>query len=295
MAGKLAVRPKRRKRLVLMQWRTSQRTFDLTRRGAIMGILNVTPDSFSDGGRHLAVDAALEHARRMIAEGAEILDIGGESTRPGAEPVPVEEEIARTVPVIRAIRQEWDGCLSIDTMKAAVAAAALEAGADVVNDVTGLMGDPEMATVCRDAGCGVVVMHMRGTPRTMQTDPRYEDVVEEVRAFFADRLETLVVAGLDARTLCFDPGIGFGKTLEHNLALLREVGTLSPANRPLLLGVSRKSFIGKILGSDSIEDRNWPTVALTAYARDAGVRLHRVHDVKPNVEALRMTEAILGA
>jgi dihydropteroate synthase len=278
-----------------MQWRTSQRTFDLTRRGAIMGILNVTPDSFSDGGRHLAVDAALEHARRMIAEGAEILDIGGESTRPGAEPVPVEEEIARTVPVIRAIRREWDGCLSIDTMKAAVAAAALEAGADVVNDVTGLTGDPEMTTVCRDAGCGVVVMHMRGTPRTMQTNPRYEDVVAEVRAFFIERLETLVAAGLDARTLCFDPGIGFGKTLEHNLALLREVGALSPVGRPLLLGVSRKSFIGKILGSDSIEDRNWPTVALTAYGRDAGVRLHRVHDVKPNVEALRMTEAILGA
>jgi dihydropteroate synthase len=278
-----------------MQWRTSQRTFDLTRRGAIMGILNVTPDSFSDGGRHLAVDAALEHARRMIAEGAEILDIGGESTRPGAEPVPVEEEIARTVPVIRAIRREWDGCLSIDTMKAAVAAAALEAGADVVNDVTGLTGDPEMTTVCRDTGCGVVVMHMRGTPRTMQTNPRYEDVVEEVRAFFIERLETLVAAGLDARTLCFDPGIGFGKTLEHNLALLREVGALSPVGRPLLLGVSRKSFIGKILGSDSIEDRNWPTVALTAYGRDAGVRLHRVHDVKPNVEALRMTEAILGA
>jgi dihydropteroate synthase len=277
-----------------MQWRTSQRTFDLTRRGAVMGILNVTPDSFSDGGRHLAVEAALRHARRMIAEGAEILDIGGESTRPGAAPVSVGEEIARTVPVIRSIRQEWSGCLSIDTMKAEVAKAALEAGADVVNDVTGLTGDPEMAAVCRDSGCGVVVMHMQGTPRTMQANPTYENVVEEVRAFFVERLETLTAAGLDERTLCFDPGIGFGKTLEHNLALLREVGTLSPARRPLLLGVSRKSFIGKILGSDSIGDRDWPTVALTAYGRDAGVRLHRVHDVKPNVEALRMSEAILG-
>jgi len=259
-----------------------------------MGILNVTPDSFSDGGRHLVVEAALEHARRMIAEGAEILDIGGESTRPGAAPVPADEEIARTIPVIRAIREEWDGCLSIDTMKAEVAAAAIEAGADVVNDVTGLTGDPEMLAVCRDTGCGVVVMHMRGTPRTMQANPRYDDVVEEVRAFLAGRLETLTAAGLDSAALCFDPGIGFGKTLEHNLALLREVGNLSPAGRPLLLGVSRKSFIGKILGSDSIEDRDWPTVALTAYGRDAGVRLHRVHDVKPNVEALRMTEAILG-
>ncbi|HEY8960963.1 MAG TPA: dihydropteroate synthase, partial [Luteolibacter sp.] len=161
-------------------------------------------------------------------------------------------------------------------------------------DVTGLTGDPEMLAVCRDTGCGVVVMHMRGTPRTMQANPRYDDVVEEVRAFLAGRLETLTAAGLDSAALCFDPGIGFGKTLEHNLALLREVGNLSPAGRPLLLGVSRKSFIGKILGSDSIEDRDWPTVALTAYGRDAGVRLHRVHDVKPNVEALRMTEAILG-
>jgi dihydropteroate synthase len=278
-----------------MQWRTSQRTFDLSRRGAIMGILNVTPDSFSDGGRHTALADALGHARRMIAEGAEILDIGGESTRPGAAEVPVAEEIARTVPVIRAIRREWDGCLSIDTMKASVAAAALEAGADVVNDVTGLTGDPAMTAVCRDAGCGVVVMHMQGTPRTMQADPRYGDVVAEVRAFFEERLATLAAAGLDPATLCFDPGIGFGKTLEHNLALLRHLGGLSPAGRPLLLGVSRKSFIGKILGTTALEDRNWPTVALTAYGRDLGVRLHRVHDVKPNVEALRMAEAILGA
>jgi len=277
-----------------MQWRTSQRTFDLTRRGAIMGILNVTPDSFSDGGRHAALADALGHARRMIAEGAEILDIGGESTRPSAAEVPVAEEIARTVPVIQAIRREWDGCLSIDTMKAAVAAAALEAGADVVNDVSGLTGDPAMAAVCRDAGCGVVVMHMQGTPRTMQSDPRYGDVVAEVRAFFEERLAALAAAGLDPATLCFDPGIGFGKTLEHNLALLRHLGDLSPAGRPLLLGVSRKSFIGKLLGTTALEDRNWPTVALTAYGRDLGVRLHRVHEVKPNVEALRMAEAILG-
>ena len=277
-----------------MQWRTSQRTFDLTRRGAIMGILNVTPDSFSDGGRHAALADALGHARRMIAEGAEILDIGGESTRPGAAEVPVAEEIARTVPVIQAIRREWDGCLSIDTMKAAVAAAALEAGADVVNDVTGLTGDPAMAAVCRDAGCGVVVMHMQGTPRTMQSVPRYCDVVAEVRALLEERLAALAAAGLDPATQCFDPGIGFGKTLEHNLALLRHLGDLSPAGRPLLLGVSRKSFIGKLLGTTALEDRNWPTVALTAYGRDLGVRLHRVHEVKPNVEALRMAEAILG-
>lgn len=258
-----------------------------------MGILNVTPDSFSDGGHHAAVDAALDHARQMIAEGAEIIDIGGESTRPGSDEVPAGEELARTLPVIRLLRQEWGGSISIDTWKASVAASALEAGADIVNDITGLTGDPEMAAVCRDAGCGVVVMHMQGSPKTMQLAPHYDDVVAEVRAFFAARLEVLLAAGLDAKTLCFDPGIGFGKTLDHNLALLRHLDVLAPDGSPLLLGISRKSFIGKLLGSERLEDREWPTVAMTARAREQGVRIHRVHQVRPNVEALRMIEAIL--
>ncbi len=259
-----------------------------------MGILNVTPDSFSDGGEHFEVETALAHARRMIAEGAEIIDIGGESTRPGAVMVHVAEEIARTAPVIAALRTEWDGLISIDTTKATVARAALTAGADIVNDVSGLRADGEMAAVCADSGCGVVVMHMQGTPLTMQTSPNYADVVAEVTQFFSERLADLTASGIDPEAVCFDPGIGFGKTLDHNLALLRALGELSVLGRPLLLGVSRKSFIGKILRTDDLAAREWPTIAITAMARDMGVMLHRVHAVKPNVEALRMTEAILG-
>ena len=258
----------------------------------VMGILNVTPDSFSDGGRHSSLARALNHARAMIAAGAEIIDIGGESTRPGAAEVSAEEEIFRTQPVIKALRSEWNGCLSIDTMKAEVAAAALEAGAEIVNDVSGLTSDPAMIDVCERVGCGIVVMHMQGDPRTMQIAPSYEDVVSEVAAFFTERQDTLTQRGIDPETICFDPGIGFGKTVEHNLSLLRGLGDIAPAGRPLLLGVSRKSFIGKVLESDELAARAWPTVAITAWAREVGVRIHRVHDVRSNVESLRMTEAI---
>jgi dihydropteroate synthase len=278
-----------------MWWKSARIRLDLGQRARVMGILNVTPDSFSDGGRHAGPTAALDHARRMIAEGAEIIDIGGESTRPGAAEVSADEEIARTRPVVAALRAEWDGLLSIDTMKAEVAAAALEAGADLVNDVSGLTADPAMAGVCAAGGCGVVVMHMQGDPRTMQLSPRYDDVVAEVRGFFEERLAALVAAGIDPEAICFDPGIGFGKSVEHNLALLRALPELAVGGRPLLLGVSRKSFIGKVLGSLDLADRAWPTVAITARAREAGVMIHRVHDVKPNVEAVRMVEAILMA
>lgn len=257
-----------------------------------MGILNVTPDSFSDGGRFAAGDSALRQARQMIAEGAAIIDIGGESTRPGAQAVEAAEEIERTRPVVEALRREWDGWISIDTTKAEVATAALEAGADLVNDVSGLRSDPAMAALCADAGCAVCVMHMQGTPRTMQQAPSYADVVAEVRAFFEERLATLSAAGIGPQCLCFDPGIGFGKTLQHNLALLGALDQLAPAGRPLLLGLSRKSFIGKLLGDDSMELRDWPTVALTARARERGVLLHRVHQVQPNLQAIRMVEAI---
>jgi dihydropteroate synthase len=257
-----------------------------------MGILNVTPDSFSDGGRHCGVEPALEHARQMIAEGADIIDVGGESTRPGSLPVMAEEEMRRTIPVVQALRNEWDGWISIDTSKAEVAAGALAAGADVVNDVSGLRADPEMAALCAETGCAVVVMHMRGTPRTMQEAPSYHNVVVEVRDFFQERLSTLTAAGIAPEALCFDPGIGFGKTSDHNLALLRALGELEVEGRPLLLGVSLKSFIGRLLGDNDPLMREMPTVALTATARDRGVMLHRVHAVRPNVEALRMVEAI---
>ncbi|MEX1114742.1 MAG: dihydropteroate synthase [Akkermansiaceae bacterium] len=258
-----------------------------------MGILNVTPDSFSDGGDHCEIASALSHARRMIAEGAELIDIGGESTRPGSLSVPVAEEIRRTVPVVAALRLEWAGLISIDTSKASVARAALDAGADIVNDVSGLLADAEMPGVCAATGCGVVVMHRQGDPQTMQLAPRYDDAVAEVRAFFAERLATLTAAGLDPETLCFDPGIGFGKNLEHNLELIRSLGQIAPAGRPILLGASRKSFIAKVLGNKDLEAREWPTVAITSHARELGVMLHRVHSVRPNLEALRMTEAIL--
>lgn len=278
----------------LMIWKTRRSVLDLTSRGQVMGILNVTPDSFSDGGRHADIKGALDHARRMIEDGAALIDIGGESTRPGAVPVSTDEEIARTVPVIEALRAGWDGLISIDTSKAAVAEAALEAGADIVNDVTGLRGDPAMPSVCADRGCGVVVMHMQGDPRTMQIAPDYADVVREVREFFAARMDALVDAGIHPDAVCFDPGIGFGKTAAHNLELLRALDRIGPAGRPMLLGVSRKSFIARLLGDADMALRDWPTVALTARARELGVMLHRVHDVRPNLEALRMTEAILG-
>lgn len=258
-----------------------------------MGILNVTPDSFSDGGCHDTPAAALTHARHLIAEGATLIDIGGESTRPGAAPVTAPGEIARTVPVVAALRAEWDGWISIDTTKAAVATAALAAGADIVNDVSGLRADPAMVEVCAASGCGVVVMHMQGDPGTMQSAPHYTDVVAEVTAFFNERMQVLVTAGIHPEALCFDPGIGFGKTLAHNLALLRALGHLSPPGRPLLLGVSRKSFIGKILGTDHPAARDGASAALTALAREQGVMLHRVHAVRPNLEALRITEALL--
>ena len=280
--------------IFLMNWTTRRGTMDLTRDARVMGILNVTPDSFSDGGAHCGMGMALEHARRMIREGAELIDVGGESTRPGAEAVAVEVEIARTVPVIRALRDEWDGLISIDTSKASVAREAIHAGADIVNDVSGLLADPAMAEVCAAAGVGVVVMHMQGCPQTMQESPAYTDVVAEVRAFFEERLDTLTAAGIMAGALCFDPGIGFGKSLEHNLALLRSLDKISISDRPILLGVSRKSFIARVLGTQDLESREWPTVAMTASAREKGVMLHRVHSVRPNVEALRMVEAILG-
>jgi len=259
-----------------------------------MGVLNVTPDSFSDGGRHDAPDAALARARRMIAEGAELIDVGGESTRPGAAPVAAADERARVLPVIERLRAEWDGWISIDTMKPEVAAAALDAGADVVNDVGGLR-DERMVALCAERRCAVVVMHMQGEPRTMQRAPSYRDVVGELRGFFEERLATLGAAGIEAERLCFDPGIGFGKSLEHNLELLRRLAELEVGGRPLLIGISRKSFIGRVLGSEAIEDREWPTVALSAWTRESGARIHRVHEVRPNLEALRMVEAVMGA
>ena len=277
-----------------MIWRTRRETLDLSRRARVMGILNVTPDSFSDGGSHFGIEAAMIHAREMIAQGVDIIDIGGESTRPGSLPVPADEEIKRTAPVIRALRAEWDGLISIDTSKAAVAKAAIESGADIVNDVSGLRADPQMADLCATSRCGLVVMHMQGTPQNMQVSPHYNDVVQEVADFFNERMASLTARGIAPENICVDPGIGFGKTLDQNIALLRALNKIAPAGRPLLLGVSRKSCIAGMLESTDIKERDWPTVAITSWARQQGTMLHRVHEVRPNLQALRMTEAIMG-
>lgn len=277
-----------------MKWRTRNQCIDLSKRGLIMGILNTTPDSFSDGGSFANLSHAHAHAQKMIAEGADIIDVGGESTRPGAPEVDAEEELSRVLPVIRLLRAEWDGLISIDTSKSVVARAALEAGVDIVNDVSGLRADTDMMDVCKTFRPGVVIMHMQGTPRTMQRQPHYDDVVAEVRHFFQQRYHELTAADLHPESLCFDPGIGFGKTPRHNRDLLENLPQLMVENRPLLLGVSRKSFIGHLLGSTDLNERAWPTVAMTAMGRERGAMIHRVHDIRVNVDALRMTEALLG-
>ena len=274
-------------------WRIGNQDQDLSRHGMVMGIVNVTPDSFSDGGRFFNLGRAVEHALRLVEEGADIVDIGGESTRPGAEPVDEAEEIQRVLPVIRAVRSQTRVLISIDTTKAAVARAALDAGANIINDVTGLRGDAAMPRLAAESEAGVVVMHMIGTPRTMQQHPEYEDVVREVREYFLARLHCLELEGIAPERVALDPGFGFGKTLDHNLALMKSLPELVVRDRPLLIGVSRKSTIGRVVESDLMEDRDWPTVALTSYSREKGACIMRVHDVRPNVQALRMTEAIL--
>jgi dihydropteroate synthase len=277
-----------------MIWRTSRRAFDLTHRGVIMGVINVTPDSFSDGGAFDDAESAAAHGVRLAEEGAEILDIGGESTRPGSEAVPADEELRRVLPVIEKLAARTSAALSIDTSKAEVARAAVEAGAEIINDVTALRGDGAMAGVAAETGAGVVLMHMRGTPRTMQKDPHYDDAVREVADFLAERLAAARAAGIAADRLAIDPGIGFGKTVEHNLQLIAALGTLAEPGYPVVLGVSRKSFLATAAGCPEIADRDAPTVALTSLGRELGARIFRVHAVRPNAEALRMTEAILG-
>ncbi len=276
-----------------MIWQTKTRTFDLTHRALIMGVVNVTADSFSDGGHFADTESAVAHALRLAAEGAEIIDLGGESTRPGAEPVDEAEEMRRVLPVIARLAGDARFAISIDTMKPAVAQAAVAAGAEIINDVTGLR-DPAMREVVRVTGAAAIAMHMQGTPRDMQLAPHYGDITTEIREFFRQTFDGCLRCGIDPMRLAFDPGIGFGKTLAHNLALVRNLDSMRVAGRPLVLGVSRKSFISKALGIAAVEDRAWPTVALTSYGRAHGANVFRVHDARPNAEALRMTEAILN-
>lgn len=260
-----------------------------------MGILNVTPDSFSDGGNFHSVEPAVEHALSMFDEGAAIVDVGGESTRPGADPVDAASEMERVIPVIEAIlKQQPRALLSIDTSKASVAHAACEAGANIINDVTGLKGDPEMAVVAGETGAGLVIMHAQGTPQTMQESPSYENVVAEVQGFFQQQVQLAVNAGTELEAIVLDPGIGFGKTDKHNAELLRHLPQLMLEPHPLLIGISRKSFIGRLLNQADPSERSAASVALTALTRSKGALIHRVHEVRPNLDALLMAEAMMS-
>jgi dihydropteroate synthase len=259
----------------------------------IMGVLNVTPDSFSDGGKFLDVEAAVAHGVRMAEEGAQIIDVGGESTRPGAEPVSAEQELQRVLPVIEKLRAKIDIFISVDTSKAEIADRALGAGANIVNDVTGGRGDPQMLPLIAKRNAALIIMHMQGTPQTMQVEPRYVDVVAEVADFFRQQYARALECRIDPMGMAFDPGIGFGKTFQHNLELLANLGALRANDRPLVVGVSRKSFLSKLAGTPEMSDRLGPTVALTALLRTRGADVLRVHDVKENVEAMRVAEAIL--
>jgi dihydropteroate synthase len=258
----------------------------------LMGVVNVTPDSFSDGGKYLDAGAAIAHGKDLAAQGAAILDVGGESTRPGADPVAADEEVRRVGPVIEGLAGLGVD-ISVDTSKAAVAGAALEAGATIVNDVTALRGDPEMAALVADRGAGLVLMHMAGDPRTMQVDPHYDDVVAEVRDFLAERLAFAVAAGIDEAKIWLDPGIGFGKTGAHNFELLRGLPELAALGRPLVVGTSRKSFIGRADGSET-DERLGGTIATSVLAATSGAAVLRVHDVREMAQALKVTSAVLG-
>jgi dihydropteroate synthase len=255
----------------------------------VMGVVNVTPDSFSDGGRWLDPEKAIAHARQLVADGAGILDIGGESTRPGAHAVPAEEQLRRVMPVLERL-EGIDARLSIDTTKTLVAEAAIGAGADIVNDVTALRDDPGLAGLCADRGVTVCLMHMLGEPRTMQDDPRYDDVVDDIKAFLEERVEHAVAAGIAEDRIWLDPGIGFGKTVDHNLTLLARLDELAALGRPIVVGTSRKGFIGKISGED-IEGRVPGTIATNVIALSNGAEVFRVHDVAAVAQALNVAAA----
>ena len=273
-------------------WECGSRTIELGPRTILMGILNVTPDSFSDGGQFIDPGAACAHAGRLIADGADIIDVGGESTRPGAEPVDEVEERARVVPVIEAIRREYDVAISVDTRKASVAEAALEAGADIINDVSAGEGDARMFDVARTSGAGMVLMHMRGTPETMQDAPSYDNVVRTVMDYLAGRRDAALDAGLNAGSLVLDPGIGFGKTTTHNVRLLSALPAFRELQFPVLIGISRKRFLGELTGRE-VDQRLVPGIAGLVMAVAGGAHIARVHDVKESADALRIADKLL--
>ena len=273
-----------------MTWRCRERVFEDPSRVLVMGILNVTPDSFSDGGRYFEPAAAIARAHEMVAAGADILDLGGESTRPGSAPVPAMEQVRRVLPVVRAL--EGSGaCLSIDTSSAEVARATLDAGAHIINDVTAL-GDPAMAGVVAASGAGLVLMHMQGTPATMQHAPHYTDVVAEVGEFLAARMALAVAGGVEAERVALDPGLGFGKALEHSIRLMARLDEIAALGRPVVMGASRKSFLGRLLGNTDPHDRIEAGLAAVSIGAFLGARIIRTHDVAPTQRALRIAAAL---
>jgi dihydropteroate synthase len=276
-----------------LSWRLRTRTLTFSRRPILMGVVNITPDSFSDGGRFLDPRAAVDQALRLVAEGADILDLGGESTRPYAEPVAVEEELRRVIEVVESLQRQTTVPISIDTSKAAVAEAALAAGAEIINDVTGLAGDPAMLAVALRSGAGVCAMHMQGTPQTMQDDPRYDDVVEEILRYLAARRDALIAAGIERDRICLDPGIGFGKTHQHNLKLMAHCGRFHELGCPVLIGHSRKGFLAKVL-SDKDADRDAATAGAALAAAAQGIQVLRIHNVRLVHEALLAFDACGG-
>ncbi len=267
------------------------RTLSLESGPLIMGVVNVTPDSFYDGGRFGDPGAAVEHAARLIEEGADLLDIGAESSRPGSDPIAPEEELRRLLPVVKQLGRRVSVPLSVDTTKAAVAERALDEGATLINDITALRGDPHMGALVAKTGAGVVLMHMQGNPKTMQQAPRYADVIGEVARFLADRMQAALDIGMDPKQILLDPGIGFGKNLDHNLAILAHLEAFVTLGRPILVGVSRKAFIGQVLDRP-VEDRLLGTAAAVALAVFQGARVLRVHDVAAMRDVVRMAEAI---
>jgi dihydropteroate synthase len=274
-------------------WQLRTRLLELRRQPLLMGIVNVTPDSFSDGGHYFDADAAVAHALQLVADGADLVDVGGESTRPKAEPVPADEELRRVLPVVERLVGQIDVPISIDTSKAAVARAALAAGAEIINDVTGLTGDDEMLPLAVDTGAGICAMHMQGTPQTMQDNPAYRDVVAEVYDYLRQRRDALFAAGVEPHRICLDPGIGFGKTYAHNMQLLANCQSFHELGCPLLVGPSRKGFLGKMIGNAEA-DRTPALIGVVLSLALQGVQVVRVHDVRPVREALTAFAAAGG-
>ncbi len=279
--------------LNLYTWLVGLDHWEFGRIPRLMGIVNVTPDSFSDGGQFLDAGLAVEHALRLVEEGADILDVGGESTRPGAASVPVDEELRRVVPVVRELARQTKTPISIDTYKAEVARQCLAAGAAIVNDISGLTFDADMTRVCCGSACGVILMHIQGTPQTMQRDPRYSDVVAEVCQHFSRRLDELETAGIARDRIVLDPGIGFGKTAEHSLELLSNIAELHRLGRPLLIGHSRKRFLKKVLGRN-VEERNAGTIGVSLALAAQGADILRIHDVQETRDAILAWETVLS-